>query len=90
MMLTAIAQGPATLRRLLPLQPLQILTVGLLVATSSACIPLLFGLPLMNAIWLSGEIPVLGKVGTPVLFDLGVYLTVIGVMLLIFLSLAED
>jgi multicomponent Na+:H+ antiporter subunit B len=32
----------------------------------------------------------LGKLGTPLFFDIGVYLTVIGVTLLIILTLAEE
>ena len=38
----------------------------------------------------SNPLPVLGKLGTPVLFDFGVYLAVIGVTLLILLSLARE
>jgi multicomponent Na+:H+ antiporter subunit B len=45
----------------------------------------------MTGQWISLHIAGLGEValGTPVLFDVGVYLVVLGVMLLIILSLAE-
>jgi hypothetical protein len=33
---------------------------------------------------------VLGKLGTPVLFDAGVFLVVLGVVLLVFDTLSED
>ena len=36
------------------------------------------------------SLPVVGKPGTPVLFDAGVYLTVLGVVLLILLTLQEE
>ena len=35
------------------------------------------GYPFMTGLWT--ELPVIGKVGTPLLFDIGVYFTVIGV-----------
>ena len=44
----------------------------------------------MTGLWLAEPLPVLGKVGTPVLFDVGVYLAVIGVTLLILLNLARE
>jgi multicomponent Na+:H+ antiporter subunit B len=43
----------------------------------------------MSGVWLQQALPVLGKVGTPVIFDAGVYLVVIGVTLLILFSLME-
>ncbi|MFC1976517.1 MnhB domain-containing protein [Chloroflexota bacterium] len=46
--------------------------------------------PFMTGIWSSRILPVLGKVGTPLLFDIGVYLVVLGITLLIIFSLAEE
>ena len=37
----------------------------------------------MTGLWGDVSLPVVGKPGTPVLFDAGVYLTVLGVVLLI-------
>ena len=39
---------------------------------------------------LKEPLPVLGKIGTPLLFDIGVYLLVLGVTLMIIFALAED
>ena len=66
--------------------------VGLLVALGSAMLPWLTGRTFFTGLW-GGEIwlPTLGKVklGTPLLFDIGVYLVVTGVaakLLLVLLS----
>ena len=48
------------------------------------------GEPLMASQWLDTPLPVVGKLGTPILFDVGVYLVVLGVTLIIELSLAEE
>ena len=65
---------------------------GLLVALAAAMLPLLFGRPFFTGLW-AGEIwlPAIGKLklGTPLLFDTGVFLVVTGVgakMLLVLLA----
>jgi len=90
LMLYGIAVSPQALRKILPVSPLRLIAVGLSTAVISTVISLVYGKPLMTGIWLEQELPVLGKVGTPILFDTGVYLLVIGVVLLILLTLAED
>jgi multicomponent Na+:H+ antiporter subunit B len=56
--------------------------IGLLTALASAMMPLLFGRTFFTGLW-GGEIwlPALGKLklGTPLLFDIGVFLVVTGV-----------
>jgi multicomponent Na+:H+ antiporter subunit B len=47
------------------------------------------GLPFMTGLWYSAKIPVIGKVGTPLVFDVGVYLLVVGIVLTIIFALAE-
>jgi len=88
--LYAIAHGPDTARRSLPRSPGFLIGLGLFVAGASGVPALVTGRPLLTAVWLVPPVPVLGKVGTPLLFDAGVYLTVIGVVLLLFFSLMED
>ncbi|MEX1047891.1 MAG: MnhB domain-containing protein [Akkermansiaceae bacterium] len=65
--------------------------VGLLVALASASLPLAFGQPFFSGMW-AGQIwlPTIGKmkIGTPLFFDIGVFLVVTGVgakMLLVLL-----
>jgi multicomponent Na+:H+ antiporter subunit B len=66
-----------------------LIALGLLLALTSAVLPLLGGEPLMTALWLEQELPVVHKIGTPLLFDIGVYLVVVGVTLTIVFTLAE-
>lgn len=77
-------------RRALRVEPRTLIGVGLLVAVGSAALSLFTGLPFMTGLWYPDPLPVIGKVGTPFIFDVGVYLVVIGVTLLIIFSLTEE
>lgn len=90
LMLYGIAISPQALRNLLPVEPRLLVGLGLLAALVGGTIPMWHGQPFMTGQWLQAELPVIGKVGTPLLFDLGVYLVVIGVVLWILLTLAEE
>ncbi len=90
LMLYGIAISPSALRHLLPVEPRLLAGLGLLLALLAGLIPTLAGQPFLTGLWLKTPLPVIGKVGTPLLFDLGVYLVVIGVVMWILLSLAED
>ncbi len=90
LMLYAIANSPGELRRLLPVQPKLMVAMGLLVALVSGLISLVTSKPMMTGLWLKQPLPILGKMGTPVLFDVGVYLVVIGIVTWILLTLAEE
>ena len=85
------AFGVQETRRLLRVNPLIITAAGLLTAMGSGVVGLVSGKPFLTGQWIA--IP-LGKgeglhIGTPVTFDIGVYLVVIGATLTIILSLAE-
>ena len=85
-----IAYGVSASRRALLLDPSTLLGVGLLVAAGSGMPAVLFGLPFMTAAWvMAGEGPLAFAVGTPLVFDLGVFLAVIGVVLTIVFTLAD-
>ena len=85
--LYALAHGLAAACRLLPLPPLRLVGWGLLVALLSGLPALLEAEPFMTGQWFS----LLGvKVGTPVIFDLGVYLTVFGALLAAIFGLEES
>lgn len=88
--LYAIAKGVATARRALSVDSRALIGLGLLMAASSGIVALVAGQPFMTGLWTEQPIPVLGKVGTPLLFDTGVYLVVIGVTLTILFTLAEE
>ncbi len=44
----------------------------------------------MTALWIDTGIEAIGKVGTPLLFDVGVYFLVLGITLTIIFALAEE
>jgi len=84
-----LAFGPTRCRELLPLSPERIAALGLVIALGSGLPALLFGDPLFAAGWTVFE-PIPGvKIGTPLIFDVGVHLTVMGAVLLMILSIAE-
>ena len=81
-----IAYGVDRARRALIVKPGTLLGVGLLTALISGIPASILGQPFLTAQWTAGPI----QVGTPVLFDIGVFLVVTGVMLMMIFSLAED
>jgi multicomponent Na+:H+ antiporter subunit B len=90
--LYAIAHDVAAARRALRFEPSTLIAVGLLLALATGVLPLLWGNPLLTSAWVELRLWGLGAldVGTPMLFDLGVYLVVTGVALTFVLSLAEE
>jgi multisubunit Na+/H+ antiporter MnhB subunit len=67
-------------------QPVPLMAIGLLLAVASGLIGVAAGEPFMSGQWIT----VLNiKLGTPLLFDVGVYFTVIGVMLTIMSVILE-
>jgi multicomponent Na+:H+ antiporter subunit B len=88
----AIAYDAATARRALRLEPRLLVGAGLLIIMISGVIGLLAQQPFLTGQWFYFELSGIGKVelGTPLFFDLGVYLGVVGVMLTIILALEEE
>lgn len=78
-------------RAVLHVDPRTVMGVGLALAALSAVPAAFMGQAFFTAQWFTLDTPVLGelKVGTVLLFDIGVYLVVIGAVLTIMLSLAE-
>jgi multicomponent Na+:H+ antiporter subunit B len=69
-----------------------LIPIGLMTAMVSGIIPMLLGQPFMTGKWLEVYVPGLAELdlGTPLLFDCGVYLLVLGVTLTLILTLAEE
>jgi multicomponent Na+:H+ antiporter subunit B len=88
--LYVIAQGAKAAREMLRVNPRLLIGLGLLTSALSGCLSLFAGLPFMTGIWGKDTVTVLGKMGSPVLFDCGVYTVVLGVVLIIIFSLAEE
>ncbi len=90
--LFAIAEGPAAVRSALRIDPLRIAAAGLLLALFSGLAGWAAGRPFLTGIWwrsagADGGIPV---IGTPVIFDIGVFLAVVGTIVALVLALEED
>jgi len=90
--LHAIATDVRKARRTLRLDPQTLIAIGLATALASGIIALFYDLPFMTGLWVTLHNPWFEelKVGTPLLFDAGVYLVVFGVTLTIILALAEE
>ena len=88
--LHVMAYGTAASRGALLVSPPLLLPIGLLVALISGLPGVLAGRPFMTAVWTTvGVGPAAIALGTPLLFDIGVFLAVIGVALTMVLTLAD-
>lgn len=90
--LHAIAAGPEAGRQALKIPPTLLIPLGLAVALLAALIAFAAGEPFFTGQWVTLNIPGGSdvKLGTPLLFDVGVYLVVVGITLTIILSLMEE
>jgi multisubunit Na+/H+ antiporter MnhB subunit len=87
--LYSIAFGVDAARRALLVRPATLLGVGPLVALTSGLF-VITGRPFMSAQWIEVKFgPAVIALGTPLVFDVGVFLAVIGVVLTIVFTLAE-
>jgi multicomponent Na+:H+ antiporter subunit B len=88
--LYGLANGFPSARRMLGICPRLFIGGGLVIAIWSGLLGLVADRPFLTGLWLKTPLPVVGKLGTPWLFDVGVYFTVLGITTLIVFSLAED
>lgn len=70
--------------------PMFLIPFGLLLAFCSGYLPTFFGDPFMTGVWFADSVVVIGAFGTALIFDLGVYLVVIGVVLTILFTISEN
>lgn len=87
----ALSTSPRAGRTLIRIDPIRLIGLGLLVAAVSGLVSILRGLPAFTGQWVTlylGELSL--KIGTPLIFDIGVYLLVIGITLAVVLSLMEE
>ncbi len=78
-----LAFGVGAARRLLRVDPRSLVGAGLSASITAAVLGLLAGRPLLSGLWLPDPVPGIGKLGTPLLFDVGVWLVVVGTTVLI-------
>ncbi len=89
--LVGLGDSMQAARERLKVSPVRLMGVGLLIAVLSGAPALFVGEAFMTGKWLPGfSLPILGKVhlGTPLVFDIGVYFTVVGFALHTTMSLA--
>jgi multicomponent Na+:H+ antiporter subunit A len=84
--LYAIAYGVPPARGALLVRPLTLLGAGLLIALVSGLPAMVRGQPYLTAQWVLGPV----AIGTPLVFDIGVFLVVAGVVLMMVFTLAEE
>lgn len=90
--LYAMAYDVPRTRRAVRVDLRTIVGIGLAFGGASGAVSVVLGEPYLTGYWL--EFPVLGlgeiKIGTPLIFDIGVYLVVFSVTLMMILALAEE
>ena len=81
-----------TVTQILPFDYKRVIAVGLLFSAATATGGLLFGKPLLTHWYTYVNLPVLGELSlhTAVLFDIGVYLVVIGTTMTIIQTIGES
>ena len=91
--LYAIAEGMQKAFRSLRFHTRNFINWGLLIALSSGFLSFIFApdkpFAFMRGVWMTQELPIIGKFGSPTVFDLGVELVVFGVTLTIIYALME-
>jgi multicomponent Na+:H+ antiporter subunit B len=87
--LYGMAFGVAKARRMLRVHPLMLLAFGLFVAVTSGMVAVTMSLPYMTGLWTPFALVAIGKLGTPLVFDVGVYFVVIGMVLMVVFELTE-
>lgn len=90
--LYAFAFGQEACRRILRVDPRDLLAAGLLIALASAIPSILSNEPLLTAHWWNLQVPGDGylKLSTPLIFDIGVYFAVLGTIMTFVISLMES
>jgi len=87
----AMIYGTEKIRTIMVFSSQQWIGFGLILIFISAIIPLMFGKEILTGLWINLENSAFGSIhlGTPLLFDTGVYLGVTGVILAITISIME-
>jgi multisubunit Na+/H+ antiporter MnhB subunit len=86
-LLRAIAAGVPSARRWLRVDPIKIAALGVALAILAGGLGLLQGKPFLTGLWV---FPFGLPIGTPLLFDLGVFLVVFGAVSALTLALEEE
>lgn len=87
-----MASGTRSVEARLHVRPLSWIAVGLLVAVATGIAAIAFGYPFLTSWFRYAELPVIGAVpiATAMLFDIGVFILVVGTTALILIALAHQ
>jgi multicomponent Na+:H+ antiporter subunit B len=90
--LYALAYGVPAARSALHVELHTLIGSGLLIAVLTGMASWLSGKPFLSGLWPGEDLPFIGDLGlgSPVIFDIGVFLVVMGVSLMVIFSLAEE
>jgi multicomponent Na+:H+ antiporter subunit B len=92
LVLLMVAYDMKTIKTILPIDYKILTAIGLLFAVGTSAGSLFFNVPFLTHAFGDIELPILGEISlhTATLFDLGVYLVVIGVTMTIIQTIGED
>jgi multicomponent Na+:H+ antiporter subunit B len=81
-----------SMKKALPFNYTTIIAVGLLISIATGVSSMLFGYPFLTQFFEYYQLPILGEteLTTALPFDLGIYLVVVAIALIIILTIAED
>ena len=90
--LLVIAYDLKTVQKILPLNYMYVTAIGLILALGTAAFPMLLNKPFFTHFFDYFTLPLIGKTSlhTAALFDLGVFLVVVGVTMTIIQTIGED
>jgi multisubunit Na+/H+ antiporter MnhB subunit len=84
--LVALSEGPQTVRRGIFVTPPHLIGIGMGLALLAGSLAMLRNKAFLTGLWWPGQNALLG---TPLLFDIGVFLVVLGAILTVVLALEE-
>lgn len=90
--LNMLANGETAVKKSMKYNPVTLTSAGVLIALLTSLLPVFMGKTFMQGMWLpTYELPILGALhlGTPLLFDLGVFLAVIGFVISVIFDLEK-
>lgn len=89
--LFAIAEGASAVRQALKIDPLFLIAWGLLMAMGSGLVAVMAGRHFLTGLWWTPKtFDSTLTLGTPLFFDVGVFLVVLGTILILVLKLEEE
>lgn len=92
LLLMYMAYGEKAVKKMIPINYIILIPIGLLFALGTGFAALMFDQAFLTHAFTLIELPILGEVelASAMLFDIGVYLTVIGTTMTIILNIAMD